>query len=117
MITLELIADARKVGGKESWRVLKQGMKSGQKFYCTSLGEMEFIGFVAGVTIFKTRNGYSSYDYFYRELMCADVLFLSKQDMIDANIHSSLNNLYHMVKNKDDFWKQVDSLRDRVCHK
>tara|TARA_R110001592_G_C13193009_1_gene753680 strand:- start:11736 stop:12209 length:474 start_codon:yes stop_codon:yes gene_type:complete len=111
MITSEILENAKSIGGNECWKMLKENMSKGQEFYTTDLGKVSFLGFVSRedgkeVAIFRTRSGMTSYDYFYRELLCKGDVFLSKEDM-DQKIFDR------------NYWKMVDKAKynSKLLHK
>lgn len=104
MITKNCILKAVEIGGIESWKYIKERLEVGQVFYCIDIGEIEFCGFINedagfGVPIFKSRAGYSSYDYFYREIIIGDSLFLNP---IDCRRAKEKRDISMVLKRSDD---------------
>lgn len=103
MITNEILELVNKSGGRESWSILKENMSKGQEFYTTDLGKITFLDFIKreddiDIAIFRTKTRITSYEYFYRSLLCKSDVFLSQKDLDDAIFQK-------------DYWKMVNAAK------
>ena len=108
MINLDIIEKAKEIGGKESWFFIKENMSSGQDFYTTDIGKITFLSFVENeneilVPIFRTETGLSSYDYFFRELLCGGSVFLRQEQAESKRVKSAINRMSREFKSDIDF--------------
>ena len=103
MITNELLETVNKSGGRESWTILKENMSKGQDFYTTDMGKISFLDFIKredgkDIAIFRSKSGITSYEYFYRELLCKSCVFLSQRDLDDKIFEK-------------DYWKMINAAK------
>lgn len=109
MITNGIINQAIECGGRGSWEVIKKNMTHGQDFYTTDIGKIKFIQFINNekgneVPIFRTKSGaLSSYDYFYRELICKDSVFLKEVDAENKKLKNQIKRIRSNFEDALDF--------------
>lgn len=98
MINETVLQEAIQIGGAGCWQHVKINMVAGQKFYTTDLGVILFVGFIdnekgVSVPIFRSRTGLSSYDYFYREIICGGSVFITENYLNNKVLKSKINRL------------------------
>ena len=98
MIDCFILDKAAALGGAGSWSLVKDSMSPGQDFYTTDIGKITFINFITNengsdVPIFRTNRGLSSYEYFYRELLCGDSVFICQEKAKEMVVINKIKRL------------------------